>query len=71
MSFICGIPQGSCLGPLLIRIYLNGFENSPQGSRASIYTDEINVTVAFNDIKRLTDDARHEIINLSEWMRVS
>ena len=54
----CGIPQASCLGPFLFIMYLNDFENSLQYSRANIFADDTNVTVASNDIKRLTDDAR-------------
>ena len=42
----CGIPQGSCLGPLFI-IYLN-------------------VTIAYDDIQRMIDNAIQEMLNLSE-----
>ena len=66
----CGIPQGSYVGSLLFIIYLNDFENSLQYSRASIYADDTNVTVASNDMKQLTDDARQEMLNLLEWMRI-
>ena len=46
-------------------------ENSLQVSRASIYTDYTNVTIASFDIKKLTDDAKQEILNLSKWMRIN
>ena len=68
---ICGITLGSCLGPLLFIIYLNDFENSLQNSRASIYADDTNVTIASNDVMKLIDNASQEMINLSEWMRIN
>ena len=67
----CGIPQVSCLGPLLFIIYLNAFENSLQYSRASIYADDTNLTVASDDIQRMIDSASQERLNRPEWMRIN
>ena len=39
----CGIPQGSCLRPLLFIIYLNDFGKCIRFSKASVYADDITV----------------------------
>ena len=67
----CGIPQGSCLGPLLFVIYLNDLENCLKFSKASIYADDTNVTIASEDIEKLVFEAQQELLNLSEWMRIN
>ena len=67
----CGIPQGSCLGPLLFVIYLNDFENCLKFSKANIYADDTNVTIASEDIEKLVFEAQQELLNLSEWMRIN
>ena len=67
----CGIPQGSCLGPLLLILYLNDFEKCLKYSKANIYADDTNVTIASNDEDKLVMDAQAELLNIADWMRVN
>ena len=67
----CGIPQGSCLGPLLFIIYLNDFKKCLEFSIASVYADDTTITIASNDVEKLQCEAQQELLNLSEWMRIN
>ena len=68
---MCGIPQGSCLGPLFFIVYLNDLEKYLKYSQASIYADDTNVTIVSNDVEELVFEAQQELLNLSEWMRIN
>ena len=64
-----GIPQGSCLGPLLFILYVNDFAQCLVKSSPNMYADDTSVTTSAEDIDTLCDDLRTELTNISEWMR--
>ena len=67
----CGIPQGSCLGPLLFITYLDDFEKCLQTSHANIYAEDTATTIASNNVVKMTDGALKELAYTVEWMRVN
>ena len=71
MEIECGIPQGSCLGPLLFIIYLNDFEHCLQHSRANMYADDTEITISSNNQTELIEKAQAELLNIAEWMRIN
>ena len=58
---LCGIPQGSCLGPLLFIV--------DQSKHA--YADDTHTTIASNDIRELVRMTKKELLNISDWLRVN
>ena len=42
-QMICGVPQGSCLGPILFIAYLNDIDDCLQNTTILKYTDDIKI----------------------------
>ena len=65
-----GIPQGSCLGPLLFILYLDDFETCLKFSKANLYADDTEVSLSSNEIGDLIQNFQTELENISEWLRI-
>ena len=64
----CGIPQGSCLEPLLFILYVKDFEQCLNKCTSNLYADDTSVTCTAEDIDELCNDLRAEVDNIAEWL---
>ena len=60
-----GVPQGSCLGPLLYNIYTIDVENALTDCNLTIYADDLTIEISGNNIQQLESRANN-ILNVFE-----
>lgn len=62
----CGVPQGSCLGPLLYAIFTNDIPFVLQNAKVSIYADDTTIYLEANSEKELNEILNTEIHLIAE-----
>ena len=64
-----GVPQGSCLGPLLFLIFINDFPQAVQDSTVSMYADDTSLCYQSHDLTRLNKAINSDLKKLDTWLQ--
>ena len=64
-----GVPQGSCLDPLLFLIYINDLPQAVQESNVSMYADDTSLCYQSQDLTRLNEAINNDLRKLDSWLQ--
>ena len=70
-EIICGIPQGSILGPLLFLIYINDLPNCLESTVPGLYADDTQIFASSHDTKDLIEKLNSDLVIIMDWLNVN
>ena len=65
----CGVPQGSCLGPLLFMVYINDLPFCLESCQVTIYADDTSISFTAKSVNDLNMTLNKELDSLRKWLQ--
>ena len=67
-KIVCGVPQGSILGPLLFLLYINDLPDSLHDTTPCLYADDTQIFASAKDSEELTSNLNNDLNNINHWL---
>ena len=65
-KIICGIPQGSILGPLLFLLYINDMPDILEKTTPCLYADDTQIYSSSHDYDTLVENLNMDLANIQK-----
>ena len=63
-----GVPQGSCLGPLLFLVYINDLPICLEKCTSQLYADDTDISASNTSIKEAEKQVNNDLHNIQNWL---
>ena len=71
MNVVCGVPQGSILGPKHFILYVNDICNVSSLLRFVLFADDTNLFLSGDDVKEISKTLSKQLDKLNSWFAVN